>query len=77
MSSGFHTEQYNPYYLLKMGRNLRSEGLGTNKNLEIPILTLLFHQIFPRFRIELRHLASSKLEREIEFMEQKIKINKN
>lgn len=52
-------------YLLKMGRDMRSEGLGTDKILEILILTLLFHQIFPRFRIELRHVAFSKLEREM------------
>lgn len=57
--------------LLKMGTEMRLEGLGTDKNLEILIWTILFHQIFPRFRIGLRHLAFLNLEREIKLMEPK------
>ena len=46
-----------------MGREMGLEGLVTDKNLEILILTILSHQIFLRFRIELWPLAFSNLER--------------
>lgn len=49
--------------LLKMGGVLRLEGLRAGKNLEIFILIISFHLIFPKVRMELWHLAFSNLEK--------------
>ena len=55
--------------LLKMGRVLRLEGLRAGKILEILMLIVSFHLIFPKERMGLWHLAFSKLEKETENME--------
>lgn len=44
-------------------------GVRAGKNLEILILIISFHLIFPKVRMESWHLALSNLEREMEYVE--------